>query len=83
MRTDGIGSEEREREGKKAHHAELNLTLNTCLCASGPSDVQEDHSEEQRQEEEDVRGLYGDAAAPHVTGGLFEFCSHVCSVHVR
>lgn len=38
-------------------------------CVSGSSDIQEDHSQEQCQEEEDVRGFHWNATAAHILRG--------------
>lgn len=49
-------------------HPNLFFTLQTCV--SGSSDVQEDHSQEQRQEKKDVWVIYRDVTAAYVLGGL-------------
>ncbi len=36
----------------------------------GSVDLQKDHREEQREEEEDVRGFHRDSSTAHVAGGL-------------
>lgn len=41
----------------------------------GSFDIQEDHSQEQCQEEEDVRGIHRDAAIAHIIRGFFFFPS--------
>lgn len=40
------------------------------LRVLGSSDIQEDHSQEQCQEEEAVRGIHRDATAAHIIRGL-------------
>lgn len=57
------------------HHHEYEYVSLLQTCVPGSSDIQEDHSEEQRQEEEDVRGLHRDATIAHVLGGSdYVFC---------
>lgn len=54
------------------HIVIINLNISLLqMCASGSSDIQEDHSEEQRQEKEDVRVLHGDVTTAYVLGGQY------------
>lgn len=57
--------------GKSLHVASLNMNMFSSLqiCVSGSSDIQEDHSEEQCQEEEAVRGIHRNAATAYVIRG--------------
>lgn len=48
-----------------------NLYVHLLCFALGSFDIQEDHSQEQCQEEEAVRGVYRDATVAHVIRGHF------------
>lgn len=58
--------------GTAWHHIinlNLNLVLILQMCVSGSSDIQEDHSQEQRQEKEDVWVIHWDVTTAYVLGG--------------
>lgn len=57
--------------GKSLQIASLNMNIFSFLqiCVSGSSDIQEDHSEKQCQEEEAVRGIHRNITTAYVIRG--------------